>query len=53
MIMVKTVQKKTINKSFYKKLYTLFTKKNKKIKTSLPPSLSTLHLTLSVYSSLK
>ena len=39
MMMVKTVQKKTINKSIYKKLYNLFTKKNKKIKTSLPPSL--------------
>ena len=32
-------KKKTINKSIYKKLYNLFTKKNKKIKTSLPLSL--------------
>ena len=32
-------KKQTINKSIYKKLYNLFTKKNKKIKTSLPPSL--------------
>ena len=30
MMMVKTVQKKTINKSIYKKLYNLFTKKIKK-----------------------
>ena len=30
MMMVKTVQKKKINKSIYKKLYNLFTKKNKK-----------------------
>ena len=35
----KNCTKKTINKSIYKKLYNLFTKKNKKIKTSLPPSL--------------
>ena len=39
MMMVKTVQKKTINKSIYKKLYNLFTKRNKIIKTSLLPSL--------------
>ena len=38
MMMVKTVQKKTINKSIYKKLQSIY-KKNKKIKTSLPPSL--------------
>ena len=36
----KNCTKKKINKSIYKKLYNLFTKKNKKIKTSLPPSLS-------------
>ena len=35
----KNCTKKTINKSIYKKLYNLFTKKNLKIKTSVLPSL--------------
>ena len=45
----KLYKKKTINKTIYKKLYNLFTKKKLKNKNfSLPPSLPALRLTLSM-----